>query len=128
MITYGGSLGSTTREEVAAKMHRITLKGAAEKITCPVLIIHGRDDRQVPVEQAHKAYDAAVNSSNRKLIVLGPKDGRVEHCSVDNLPLVIDLIADWMVDTMEVRGAGVAAVNDARRNRNKAHESVVRCD
>jgi dienelactone hydrolase len=107
-------LGVTTREEAAAKMHRFTLKGVAEKITCPILIIHGRDDRQVPVEQAHKAYDAAVNSSNRKLIVLGPEDGGVEHCSVDNLPLVIDLIADWIIDTVEAQGAGVAGASDAR--------------
>jgi dienelactone hydrolase len=93
-------LGCTTREEVAAMMHRFTLKGVAGKITCPLLIVHGRDDRQVPFDQAHKTYEAAVNSSNRKLVVLGPEDGGVEHCSVDNLPLATDLMADWILDTM----------------------------
>ena len=82
-------------------MHRFTLKGGvAEKITCPLLIVHGRDDRQVPVDQAHKTYEAAVNSPSRKLVVLGPEDGGVEHCSVDNLPLATDLMADWILDTV----------------------------
>lgn len=82
---------------------KLTLKGVADKITCPLLIIHGGADRQIPVDHGKKTYDAAINSRNRKLVVLGPEDGGVEHCSIDNFPLVRDIAADWIADVFEIR-------------------------
>jgi len=55
---------------------------------------------QIPVDHGQKTYDAACNSRARKLVVLGPEDGGVEHCSIDNFPLVRDLAADWIADTL----------------------------
>ncbi len=95
--------GATSLETGFAFMRRLTLRDVADRITCPLLIVHGGRDRQIPVDHGQKTYDAARNSRARKLVVLGPEDGGVEHCSIDNFPLVRDLVADWIADTLDVR-------------------------
>jgi fermentation-respiration switch protein FrsA (DUF1100 family) len=87
---------------------QVTLKGVADKIACPLLVTHGGADRQIPVEQAQQTYEAAVNSPSRKLVVLGPEDGGIEHCSIDNGPLIREIACNWIVDVLraqpDVRG------------------------
>ncbi len=92
--------GAKSMPETLAFLKRLTLKGAADKITCPLLVMHGGADRQIPIDHGQKTYDAAINSPNRKLVVLGPEDGGVEHCSIDNLPLSIEIAADWISDVL----------------------------
>ena len=92
--------GTDSLEAAITFMRKLTLKDVAQHITCPLLIVHGGRDRQIPVDHAQKTYDAACNSRARKLVVLQPEDGGVEHCSVDNFPLVRDLAADWITDTL----------------------------
>jgi dienelactone hydrolase len=94
--------GTDTLEHAIAFMRGFTLKDAARDITCPLLIVHGGRDRQIPVDHGQKTYDAACNSPARKLVVLEPEDGGVEHCSIDNFPLVRDLAADWIADTLGI--------------------------
>ncbi|OGT29769.1 MAG: hypothetical protein A3E87_05400 [Gammaproteobacteria bacterium RIFCSPHIGHO2_12_FULL_35_23] len=80
---------------------KTTLKGVAEHIQCPLLIIHGGADRQIPINHGQLTYDAAINSPNRKLVVLGQEDGGIEHCSIDNFPLVREITADWISDMLK---------------------------
>jgi dienelactone hydrolase len=94
--------GTTSLDAAIAFMRRLTLKDVARQITCPLLIVHGGADRQIPIDHGEKTYDAACNSRARKLVVLGPEDGGVEHCSIDNFPLVRDLAADWIADTLGI--------------------------
>jgi len=94
--------GTTSLDAAIGFMRRLTLKDVAQHITCPLLIVHGGADRQIPVDHGQKTYDAACNSRARKLVVLGPEDGGVEHCSIDNFPLVRDLAADWIADTLGI--------------------------
>ena len=94
--------GTDSLEAAIAFMRRLTLRDVARHITCPLLIVHGGRDRQIPVDHGQKTYDAACNSPARTLVVLGPEDGGVEHCSIDNFPLVRDLAADWIADTLHI--------------------------
>lgn len=94
--------GTTSLDAAIAFMRGLTLRDVARHITCPLLIVHGGADRQIPVDHGQKTYDAACNSRARKLVVLGPEDGGVEHCSIDNFPLVRDLAADWIADTLGI--------------------------
>jgi len=94
--------GTSSLEAALAFMRRLTLKDVVQHITCPLLIVHGGADRQIPVDHGQKTYDAASNSRSRRLVVLGPEDGGVEHCSIDNFPLVRDLAADWIADTLGI--------------------------
>jgi len=69
-------------------------------MTCPLLVIHGESDRQVPVVQAQRTYDMAVSSSRRDLKIF-PKGGwGEEHCQVDDATLAIDAIGDWLEEVL----------------------------
>ena len=55
-------VGKKTIEEAIELTKQYTLEGVADKITCPLLVIHGENDRQVPLWHAEKTIEAAVNS------------------------------------------------------------------
>ena len=77
----------------------VHLNGVVEQITVPFLIAHGANDRQIPVEMAHRSYEQAVNSPKRELRVFTPEEGATEHIGLDHLPHVSTFIADWVADT-----------------------------
>jgi pimeloyl-ACP methyl ester carboxylesterase len=72
---------------------------AIPHITMPFLIAHGENDRQIPLEYAHRSYDQAVNSPKRKLRVFTPEEGATEHIGLDHLLHVSAYVADWIADT-----------------------------
>lgn len=78
----------------------VNLNGVVEQITCPFLITHGENDRQIPVAYAHQSYAQAVNSPNRTLRVFTAEEGATEHVGLDHLPHVAAFTADWIEDTL----------------------------
>jgi fermentation-respiration switch protein FrsA (DUF1100 family) len=77
----------------------VKLDGVVEQITVPFLITHGANDRQIPVEYAHRSYDQAVNSPKRELRIFDEPEGGTEHISIDNMTYVAGFIADWIAET-----------------------------
>jgi dienelactone hydrolase len=77
----------------------VNLDGVVEQITVPFLIAHGANDRQIPLEMAHRSYEQAVNSPKRQLRVFTPEEGATEHIGLDHLPHVSTFVADWVADT-----------------------------
>ncbi len=73
----------------------ITLDGQIEKIKMPFLITHGEGDRQVPVSDAYRCQEQAVNSSQCDMRVFTTKDFEIEHCGADNGTAIRDFVADW---------------------------------
>jgi pimeloyl-ACP methyl ester carboxylesterase len=88
-------LGLSDPDEALERARLFSLAGVAEKITCPVLITHGQNDRVVPVEAARDLY-AALKTSRKTLRIFAPEEGGAEHCQVDDRPLGIAYIADWI--------------------------------
>jgi fermentation-respiration switch protein FrsA (DUF1100 family) len=88
--------GCGSLEEFLELAPRITLKGVAEKIAVPFLVVHGERDRQIPVRYAQMLYDDLTASPRRELKIFGEREGGVEHCSIDNMPVVRDYICDWI--------------------------------
>jgi len=78
---------------------RVNLEGIVEQITCPFLITHGENDRQINVAYAHRSYEQAVNSPKRELRIFTPEEGATEHVGLDHLPHVGAFTADWIEDT-----------------------------
>jgi dienelactone hydrolase len=78
---------------------KFTLDGVADKVECPILILHGENDRVVPVAEAKKLYDR-VGSKNKTLKIFTEAEGGAEHCQVDNRQLGVDFIGDWLMKTM----------------------------
>jgi dienelactone hydrolase len=99
--------GKNTVEEAKAVTRQMTLEKAAAEITCPLLIVHGENDRQIPLWHAEKTYEAAVNSPDRELKVFHLADGGAEHCGADNGSLIVDYITDWVAERL---GASVGGI------------------
>jgi dienelactone hydrolase len=77
----------------------VKLDGVVEKITVPFLICHGENDRQIPLQYAHRSYDQAVNSPNRHLRIFTAAEGATEHIGLDHFAHTSTYIADWVADT-----------------------------
>jgi dienelactone hydrolase len=91
-------LGLDDSDAALERAKAFSLAGVAEKITCPVLITHGAADRVVPVQAARDLY-AALTTSKKTLKIFTPEEGGAEHCQVDDRPLGIGFIADWIAAT-----------------------------
>ena len=88
--------GAKTTDEAYEKIAQMTLDGIADRITCPLLVVHGEHDRQVPIEQAERTVRAAVNSRRAELRVFTEAEGGAEHVGGDLFSSTIDYIADWV--------------------------------
>jgi dienelactone hydrolase len=75
---------------------KFTLDGIAQQIECPVLILHGENDRIVPLAEAKTLY-AKVGAKNKTLRIFTAEEGGAEHCQVDNRQLGIDYVGDWIL-------------------------------
>ncbi len=88
----------------------IHLNGVVEQITCPFLIAHGENDRQISVDYAHQSYDQAINSAKRELRIFTIAEGAAEHVGLDHMPHINAFVADWVEDTLaELDRAGQGA-------------------
>ena len=76
-----------------------TLDGVVEQIKVPYLVTHGENDRQIPLDAAHRSFDQATASPKRALRIFTREDGGVEHVSADNPEPVKAFISDWVADT-----------------------------
>ena len=92
--------GKRTVEEAVAVGKQLTLEGVTEKITCPLLVVHGENDRQIPLWHAKKIIETAVNSPKRLLKTFPLSEGGAEHCQVDNGTMAVDFIADWVAEVL----------------------------
>ena len=88
-------LGLNDSETALGRARLFSLDGVAQRMTCPVLITHGQNDRVVPVEAAHQLF-GALTTPKKTLKIFTAEEGGAEHCHVDNRPLGIGYIADWI--------------------------------
>ncbi|MBB2891866.1 alpha/beta hydrolase family protein [Flexivirga oryzae] len=91
-------------DEFISYAEGIHLNGVVDQITCPFLIAHGANDRQISVDYAHQSYDQAVHSPKRELRIFTPDEGAAEHVGLDHMPHINSFIADWVQDTIAELG------------------------
>lgn len=93
-LTGASDEGGALREVLAP----FTLAEAAQRITCPTLIVHAEADRLIDVRGAHDLYERI---SGPKRLELLPADGPGRlHCSWDHHPTVVPTMVDWLVDML----------------------------
>lgn len=92
--------GVKTTEEIIKISEKISLQGILDRIKCPILVAHGENDRQIPLDFAKRVIAECVNSPKAELFVHTLADGGAEHCSIDNIPLTREAISDWVAETM----------------------------
>ncbi|WP_370615624.1 alpha/beta hydrolase family protein [Mumia sp. Pv 4-285] len=101
--------GESDLDTFIEKAEAVHLDGVVEKITVPFLIAHGENDRQIPLDYAHRSYEQAVNSPKRELRIFTAQEGGAEHIGLDHLGHVATYIADWVSDTFVELDAGADA-------------------
>ena len=90
--------GQPDMERFMAFAPQVTLEGHLGRIAVPFLVTHGSNDRQIPLDYAHRSYEEAVNSPDRELKIFTEREGGVEHVSSDNLEPARSYICDWIAD------------------------------
>jgi fermentation-respiration switch protein FrsA (DUF1100 family) len=78
---------------------RFTLEGVAQRIECAFLVLHGENDRIVPLAEAKKLFER-VGSKRKHIKIFTAEDGGAEHCQVDHRQLGVDYIGDWLLENM----------------------------
>jgi len=123
------ALGVETIEEGLKIADQITLRGILDRITVPILITHGENDRQIPLKYAQMTYDDCVNSPRRELKIHTVDEGAAEHCGTDNTPLAVDTIADWVAEVLGGHLAPLAQrqLEPAQNKVNQKLEAVPEC-
>ncbi len=83
------------REETEELFKHVNLEGLAEKITCPLLMVHGDKDPLFPLDDVKRIYDKA--SSPKELKVYENDD----HCCHNHDLEAICYIVDWLADNLK---------------------------
>jgi dipeptidyl aminopeptidase/acylaminoacyl peptidase len=97
--------GAHNMDEFMTIAEKVTLDGVLDRVRVPFLVTHGQNDRQIPLEYAHQTYNALVNSPKRELKIFTPREGGIEHSSLDNSAFTLDYIADWVAENLGGRVA-----------------------
>lgn len=92
-------IGAPDNDTALEWSKRFTLDGVAQRIECPVLILHGENDRIVPVQEARTLYEK-IGSKRKELKIFTAEEGGAEHCQVDHRQQGIDYVADWLLASM----------------------------
>jgi len=93
--------GEEDLDEFITMAEGVNLDGVVQRIDVPFLIVHGQNDRQIPVEYARRSYEQATSSPKRELRIFDIDEGGAEHVGLDHLPWVRDFVADWVHETFE---------------------------
>lgn len=92
--------GKDSLEEFMRFAPLMTLEGVIEQIDVPLLVTHGEQDTQIPIEDAYQQYEAAVRSPHRTLKIFTSEEGGAMHASADNMAVAASYIADWVSDAI----------------------------
>lgn len=96
--------GSKSEAEAREKLRAFTLRGVIEKVTCPLMIVHGEDDIFVPPSAAQRTYDEA--RCPKLLKVWQRAEGGSAHVMADNYSEALPFMFDWLAEQL---GVGQAA-------------------
>jgi dienelactone hydrolase len=88
-------LGVENWEQALERLKTYSLRGIAKQITCDFLIVHGEDDKHIPLVDAQALYNEA-GSKWKELKVYTHVEGGAEHCQIDCPVPALSFIADWL--------------------------------
>lgn len=92
----GWVMGEQDPEKLRAKYDKLTLEGVLDKITCPLLVVHGKDDVQIPQWHAERTVEEATNAPVAYLRLFGKDEGGSGHVHIDNMKVGSDYMFDWL--------------------------------
>jgi dienelactone hydrolase len=105
-VTKGGTIaaprfqlmyitGQETMEAAIEHVREFRIAEFARRITQPFLIMHGADDLQVPMADAHAMLEA-LGSEDKSMVVFDGENGGAAHTQFDNHLPALQVCADWI--------------------------------
>ena len=91
--------GTSSMEEAVAKIENFKAKPIAPRVSCPFLVVHGREDQQVPVADAEALF-RDLGSSDKMLKIFSGEDGGAAHTQFDNHLPALHFVADWVASKL----------------------------
>lgn len=91
--------GAHDLDELLEKTKAWRLEPIAKQIAVPMLITHGQDDAQIPVEHAFAMYEG-IGSKDKELKVFTKETRGSQHCQNDNRILAHQYVGDWLEDVL----------------------------
>lgn len=76
--------GAKSPSEARAIFAGYSLVDALPRITCPLLVAHGEDDKPIPMEFAEWVVRLATNSAKAELRKFTSEEGASYHCGIDD--------------------------------------------
>jgi dienelactone hydrolase len=92
-------LGVDSIEAALDELRAFRLDGVVEQMQCPLLVLHGQHDEQVPLQVAEQLVDAS-GSPDKELRVYTATDGGAQHCQMDLPTRVTADFADWFKEKL----------------------------
>jgi dipeptidyl aminopeptidase/acylaminoacyl peptidase len=92
-------MGTKTMEEALVRVKEFTLADAMPRLTQPLLIVHGENDKGFTVDDARRAFGAS-GSTDKTLRIFTIAEGGSEHVNADDPDPARQLIADWFADRL----------------------------
>ncbi len=86
-------LGTHDPDEVRKRLSAYTLQGIAEKVTCPLFIMHAEETVVYPVEPAYRVYREAKGPKELHILNAG-------HTIMDRRMEAISQAMDWLADQL----------------------------
>ena len=68
----------------------------AARVHCPILIMHGAEDQQIPMDDAKSMFDA-IASTDKELLIFSGENGGAAHTQFDNHLPALHIAADWLM-------------------------------
>jgi fermentation-respiration switch protein FrsA (DUF1100 family) len=93
--------GAKDLEDARERLKAFSLNGVVDKISCPLLVVHGEDDHLVPAWHAQRTHDEA--RTEKQLILYRRGEPGAIHCSYGGFPYTIPALLDWLTDRLLVR-------------------------
>jgi dipeptidyl aminopeptidase/acylaminoacyl peptidase len=97
-------LGVDTLDEALTRLEAYTLADEVARITAPILIVHGAGDKQIPLADAEREFEA-IASADKRLIVLDEEDFGTQHAQIDNMAMAHLHLFGWLARTLRVTTA-----------------------
>jgi len=91
-------VGANSEADTRQALSRFTLQGSAERIECPLLILHGEDDIVTDHRGAQRLFAEARCEKDLRLFKSGEPGST--HCAYDNHAEVFPFIHDWLRDRL----------------------------
>lgn len=92
---FGHVMGLTTEEELLASRGEVDLSDVIARLICPLMIVHGTNDRIVSVEQSKEIVEKSSSAEPHLVILEG-----ANHVCNNYVYRYRPLIADWVTEKL----------------------------